>query len=164
MDSLKNLNIFEVRALIKLVAAQATMQETLDQVCLPALADRLRKALTERGAGAGVMDMRHGNFDFKIQFDSKYRVTMIKLIRQVMGLGLKEAKDLSDTGYDEALPFGVITFTNSTQELYDKFVEGRSTVCFPSTDMSWRNSELDAANQAGIQITAITQVTPVEPD
>lgn len=128
MDTLSTLNLFEVRALIKLVSTQSLLQETLDQVHLPGLKDRLQKALEERRGLKGVLDMRLGDFDFKIRYKSEYRVQVIKLIREVMGIGLKEAKDISDLGYEPGLPWNEVTFVNSTEDLYERFAQAHDKI------------------------------------
>lgn len=162
MESLSKLNIFEVRALVKLVACQATLNPSLDGVYLPDLADRLRKALTERSSGVGVMDMHQGNFDFKIRWEAQYRVNIIKMIREVMNLGLKEAKDVSDLGYEPVLPHGEVTFLNATEELYTRFVTVHGKLFLPG----WNSIRDTAELKAAIQIMAISQPTasPVPPE
>lgn len=167
MDTLSTLNLFEVRALIKLVSTQSLLQETLDQVYLPGLKDRLQKALEERRGLKGALDMRLGDFDFKIRCKSEYRVQVIKLIREVMHIGLKEAKDISDLGYEPGLPWNEITFVNSTEDLYNRFVQAHDKIGVnPSSDSWMRQSHLDSVKDSIIisALGPLTVSTPAGPD
>ncbi len=121
MDNLNKLNMFEVGALIKLINSQVMLNDMVDRVYLPALADKLRKELTQRKAGSAIMDMGTGDFSFKFRYRGNNRVAAIKITRTAMGLGLKEAKDLCDTGYDDTLPWAEVTFLNSTETVYNAF-------------------------------------------
>lgn len=152
MDAVSKLNPFEIRVLIKLATAQATINPTVDQVYLPSLVDRLQKALVQKGRGAGTLDMRDGDFDFKFRFSSSYRVEAIKLIRVVMGVGLKEAKDISDIGYEETLPWGEITFINADESLYRKFVKGHADI----RGFGWNASVEAETKKSNIQIIPIS--------
>ncbi len=153
----------EIRALLKIVSGQQSIVDSVDSIHLYDLTRKLQNALANRKVGSGIMDMSisdssfgKGNFSFKLRFRNNNRVAIIKLIREATGFGLKEAKDVSDLGYDSSLPWGEITFINTSEYVYTHLKRRHD-----HPNMGSMYSDEDYRNM--FQVTPLTPVTPDAP-
>lgn len=110
----------EVTLMIKLIESQRFLTNTIDGINLLDMKHKLQNIRDEadrsQGGRAGGMvtgktllgipshnlgDIQGPSVRFQLRHDYSARVPAIKLIREATGLGLKEAKDLSDTSSEQ---------------------------------------------------------------
>jgi ribosomal protein L7/L12 len=135
MTNLNGFNVQELNVLRKLVHTQSTLTDRVDQVYLLDLLRTIDKVRNEENSSKRIVDMTTfygysfkvnltGTTSFKLWLNNNNRVGNIKLIREATGLGLKEAKDLSDLSLvngDGSGGSGELTFINASESLYMAF-------------------------------------------
>ena len=82
-------------------------------------------AVAVAGAGAAAAEEEKDSFDVILVSGGEKKINVIKIVRELTGLGLKEAKDLVDAG-GKAIKEGVSKA--EAEELKKKLVEAGATV------------------------------------
>lgn len=117
------MNSREIEVLKRLVSAQVSLADGryMNGIYLPSLEERLIRAMTlaarteNPSLGRGEVDMRNEDgVSYNIVFKSDARVPCIKLLRELWGYGLKEAKDISDLAWNSNEVWNTLTVRNDT--------------------------------------------------
>jgi len=113
LEEIDKLTVVELSELVKGIEEKYGV--TAAAVAAPAAA----------GAGAGAAAEEKSSFDVVLAEAGANKIAVIKVVRDVTGLGLKEAKDLVD-GAPKAVKEGV--GKDEAEEIKAKFVEAGATV------------------------------------
>ena len=113
LEEIDKLTVVELSELVKGIEEKYGV--TAAAVAAPAAA----------GAGAGAAAEEKSSFDVVLADAGANKIAVIKVVRDVTGLGLKEAKDLVD-GAPKAVKEGV--GKDEAEEIKAKFVEAGATV------------------------------------
>jgi len=112
-DAIKGLSLADAAALVK------QLEEELGVSAAAPV------AVAVAGAGAAAAEEEKDSFDVILVSGGEKKINVIKIVRELTGLGLKEAKDLVDAG-GKAIKEGVSKA--EAEELKKKLVEAGATV------------------------------------
>ncbi len=111
IDSIKEMTILEVNELVDAMKEEFGVDPSAVAVAAPV-------------AGAAVAEEGPSSVDIVLTAAGANKIAVIKLVRDITGLGLKEAKDIADNG-------GVVkekVSTDEANELKAKFEEAGASV------------------------------------
>jgi large subunit ribosomal protein L7/L12 len=114
-DFLKNMSLMEAAALVK----------ELEQELGVSAAAPVAVAAAGPGAGAAAPAVEKDEFTVMLTGSGEKKIQVIKVVRELTGLGLKEAKDLVD-GAPKAVKEGVTKA--EAEEVQKKLVDAGATV------------------------------------
>ena len=114
-DFLKNMSLMEAAALVK----------ELEQELGVSAAAPIAVAAAGPGAGAAAPAVEKDEFTVMLTGSGEKKIQVIKVVRELTGLGLKEAKDLVD-GAPKAVKEGVTKA--EAEEVQKKLVDAGATV------------------------------------
>ncbi len=128
---MNSLSAEKLTLLIKLVSTHTTLSSEIDGIDLTELKHELESYNESPNIKieGGFVDFPDVNTSFNLIFSSKNPIDAIKVIRRAMGIGLKEAKSIIDTGvsvsggrFDSRENLRLVTFRNAAPYLYNTFV------------------------------------------
>jgi len=119
IQAIEGMSVLELSELVK------ELEEKFGVTAMPAMAMGGAVAGAQAGAGAGEAEAEKTAFDVVLSAAGDKKIQVIKVVREITGLGLKEAKDIVDAA-PKAIKEGVTK--EQSEEMKAKLVEAGAQV------------------------------------